>query len=107
MTRKRQADPALIALLAEKAAAYETARFSARREAIRRAEESVLSLRLDLMNTLTEALRKGESISRIADAIGIGRSTIYKYKNEYAQIRPGATTDACRTCSTLKEGETK
>lgn len=87
MGRRAESREALSHLAIE-ATRYREARNTARSEALIRAERQVEVLKLEFQRQIFLAVKSGHAISAIADAASVGRSTIYKWMEEYALVAP-------------------
>lgn len=77
------------------AVAYDTARRTARAEAAALASLKVKEQYIALQRLVWEGLQTFTP-SRIADECGIGRSTVYKYRDEYSLIAPATVEVAAK-----------
>ena len=77
--------------LAEAAETWRTQRNIARSEALLEAERSIEKYRADLQGRVVGAIRAGRKISDISRETGLGRSTIYKWRDQHAEATSGAS----------------
>ena len=72
--------------LRDAAEQYRVTRNRARSEALIAAERKIEAQRQELQRRIVETINAKHAISAISDATGLGRSTIYKWRDEYLDL---------------------